>query len=449
MAETAGARRGWGDALAVYLNRRVIAMAFLGFSAGLPFLLIFGTLSAWLTEADVSRTTIGFFSWVGITYSIKVFWAPVVDRLPLPILNRVLGRRRSWMLVAQITIALGLFLMAHTDPAQNLERVALLAFLVAFASATQDIAVDAYRIEAVNRDLQGAMAATYQGGYRIGVLLAGAGALYLAEFYSWPVAYMVMAAAMGIGVVTVAVIREPEVEIASETRAREAKLFGSLGGDAEVGGQWRRLAQWFAGAVVAPFVDFFARNGTAGLIILAFVGLYRLSDINLGIMANPFYLDMGFTKAEIANVTKVFGVLMTMAGAFLGGLLVARYGILRPLLLGALLVPITNLLFIVLALSGPDLALLTMTIGADNLSAGLAGSAFIAYLSSLTNTAYTATQYALFSSLFTLPGKLVGGFSGVVVDAAGYPVFFAYASALGLPAIVLVLVLMARARRSG
>ena len=444
MAESSGARRGWGEALAVYLHRRVIAMAFLGFSAGLPFLLIFGTLSAWLTEAGVSRTVIGYFSWVGITYSIKVFWAPVVDRLPLPVLTRVLGRRRSWMLVAQIAIALGLFFMAHTDPAAELEQVALLAFLVAFASATQDIAVDAYRIEAVSRDLQGAMAATYQAGYRIGVLLAGAGALYLAEFYSWPVVYMAMAAAMGIGIATVAVIREPDVEISEETRAREARLSNSLGG----GGRQSPI-QWFTGAVVAPFVDFFARNGAAGLIILAFVGLYRLSDINLGIMANPFYLDMGFTKAEIANVTKVFGVLMTMAGAFLGGLLVARYGILRPLLLGAFMVPLTNLLFILLAHGGPDLTLLTVTIGADNLAGGLAGSVFIAYLSSLTNTAYTATQYALFSSLFTLPGKLVGGFSGVIVDAAGYPLFFAYVSALGLPAILLVLVLMARARRSG
>ena len=447
MTETT-ARRSWGEALAVYLHRRVIAMAFLGFSAGLPFLLIFGTLSAWLTEAAVSRTVIGYFSWVGVTYSIKVFWAPVVDRLPLPVLTRVLGRRRSWMLLAQIGIALGLFLMAHTDPSARLWQMALLAFLVAFASATQDIAVDAYRIEAVSRDLQGAMAATYQGGYRIGVLLAGAGGLYLAEFYSWTVAYMVMAAAMGIGIATVAVIREPEVEVTAETQAREAELFNTLGGDT-MDQRGQRLALWFSGAVVAPFVDFFARNGRAGLIILAFVGLYRLSDINLGIMANPFYLDMGFTKAEIANVTKIFGVLMTMAGAFLGGLLVARYGILRPLLVGAFMVPITNLLFIVLAHSGPDLTLLAVTIGADNLSAGLAGSAFIAYLSSLTNTAYTATQYALFSSLFTLPGKLIGGFSGVIVDAAGYPIFFAYASALGIPAILLVLVLMARARRAG
>ena len=440
--------RSWKEALAVYLHRRVIAMAFLGFSAGLPFLLIFSTLSFWLREAGIERSTIGFFSWVGITFSIKVLWAPVVDRTELPFLTRALGKRRSWILLAQIGIALALLGIAATDPAANTTTVALLALFVAFCSATQDIGIDAYRIEAVEEDLQGAMAATYQLGYRIALLAAGAGALYVADFFSWPAAYVTMAALMLIGVGTVLVVAEPKVIRDDATLQREVELKQALHRRVAASGRGQRLLDWFAVAVVGPLVDFFKRNGRVAITILALVGFYRLSDITMGIMANPFYVDIGFTKSEVASVSKVFGLFMTILGAFLGGLLVARFGILRPLLLGAVLVATTNLLFAWLAAIGePDIAFLTVTISADNLSAGLAGSSFIAYLSSLTNRAYTATQYALFSSLFTLPGKVVGGFSGVVVDSVGYVDFFVYASVLGVPAILLVAYFLRRERR--
>ena len=445
---SAAASRSWRDALAVYAHRRVIAMAFLGFSAGLPFLLIFSTLSFWLREAGIERSTIGFFSWVGITFSIKVLWAPVVDRTEIPVLTRRLGKRRSWILIAQVGIALALLGIAVTDPAESTARLAALALIVAFCSATQDIGIDAYRIEAVEEDLQGAMAATYQLGYRIALLAAGAGALYVADFFSWPAAYVTMAGLMLVGIVTVLIVGEPEIVRDEATLQREAELKQALHRRVAASGRSRRLLDWVAVAIVGPLVDFFRRNGRLAIIILALVGLYRLSDITMGIMANPFYVDIGFTKSEVASISKVFGLFMTILGAFLGGLLVARFGILRPLLLGAVLVATTNLLFAWLAALGePDIAFLTMTISADNLSAGLAGSSFIAYLSSLTNRAYTATQYALFSSLFTLPGKIVGGFSGVVVDSVGYVDFFIYASILGLPAILLVVYFIRRERR--
>ena len=441
------ARRGWRESLEVYRHPRVIGMLFLGFSAGLPFLLIFSTLSLWLRDAEVSRTTVGFFSWVGITFSIKVLWAPVIDRLPLPLLTALLGKRRSWMLLAQAGIIAGLIGIALSDPGQQLVQVAMLALLIAFSSATQDVAIDAYRIEAVPQDLQGAMAATYQLGYRLALLVAGAGALYLAEFLSWQLSYFAMAGCMAVGVVTVLAIREPEVERDSATIARERQLESAVAAGARLSGGLRAAAAWFASAVVAPFLDFFARNGRMALLILLFISVYRLSDITMGVMANPFYDDLGFTKVDIANITKLYGFFMSIAGALLGGVLVAHFGILRPLLLGAVLVATTNLLFAYLATQGADLALLAVTISADNLSAGIAGTVFIAYLSSLVNQSYTATQYALFSSLFTLGGKFVAGFSGVVVDAAGYITFFIYASLLGIPAILLVLYLMHRERR--
>ncbi len=433
----------WGEAITIYTRPRVVAMIFLGFAAGLPFLLVFSTLSAWLRDVDIARTTIGFFSWIGITYSIKVFWAPVIDRLPLPLLTRTLGKRRAWMLVAQITIALGLVGMALTDPHAGLTQLALFALLVAFGSATQDITVDAYRIEAVDKNLQGAMAATYVLGYRLALLAAGAGAFYIAEASSWSGAYLAMAALMGVGIVTTLIIREPQHVPDPRTTALEARLEQAIG----VPGRqslWTRLAAWFSDAVVSPFVEFFQRNGALAVLILLLVGAYKLSDITMGVMANPFYLDLGFSKTEIANVTKVFGFFMTIAGAGLGGILVVRFGIRRPLLAGAILVASTNLLFVWLAVSEPNLVTLAIVISADNLGGGFATAAFIAWLSSLTNSAYTATQYALFSSLMTFPAKFIGGFSGIVVDHAGYASFFLYAGLLGVPAILLALVLIYR-----
>lgn len=420
----------WRNAFSLYAQPRVLGMLFLGYSAGLPYLLVFSTLSAWLRDEGVANTVIGFFSWVGATYSIKVFWSPIVDRVPLPLLSRWLGKRRSWMLLAQLGIAGGLLAMSSVDVSQHLELCALFAVFVAFSSATQDIVIDAYRIEAVKLEFQGAMAATYVLGYRLAVLTAGAGAFYLAEFFSWSFAYRFMAGAMLVGFIATLRLSEPEhpVRLSDPTLAE-----GSFG---------QRLLKTATVAVVNPFTEFFRRSGKLAWLILLLVAIYKMSDVTMGVMANPFYLDLGFSKTEIAEVSKVFGFFMTIIGAAVGGVMVANYGIMRPLLLGSVMVASTNLLFAVLAVNEPNLWLLAAVISADNLSGGLAGSVFIAYLSSLTSSEHTATQYALFSSLMTLPAQLLGGFSGIIVDHYGYMVFFIYAASVGIPAIVLVSWLM-------
>jgi PAT family beta-lactamase induction signal transducer AmpG len=419
----------WAQAARVYLDRRVAAMAVLGLGAGLPFLLVFSTLSAWLNEAEVSRSQIGFFAWVGITYSVKFIWSPVVDQWRLPLLGRF-GQRRSWIILGQLGIALALLGMSTLEPAQELFWVALLAVAVAFSSSTQDIALDAFRIEKAPPSLQGAMSASYIFGYRLGLLVAGAGVLYLAEYFDWQRAYLCMGLVMVLPMVVVLLSSEPPREPSVPV---VAKLTDT---------RWQRIMRRVNIAVVQPFMDFFRRNGSLALWILVTIGVYRLSDITMGIMANPFYLDLGFSKTQIADVAKVFGFFMTIAGSFLCGSLVVRYGLYRPLLLGAILVAVTNLLFAFMAGQPPSILMLAVVVSADNLSGGIASTALVAFLSSLTNRQYTATQYALFSSLMTLPGKFFSGFSGLVVDTQGYVTFFTIAALLGLPAIFMVVGLM-------
>lgn len=440
----------WVQALRVYGQRPVIGMVFLGFSAGLPFLLVFSTLTAWLTEAEVSRTAIGFFAWVGITYSIKVIWAPVIDRLEIPLLGRWLGQRRSWILIGQLGIAVGLLAMSTINPSLNLTAVALFSVLVAFSSSTQDVAIDAFRIESAIEEYQGAMSAAYILGYRLALLVAGAGVLYIAEGFGWSLSYVVMALCVFIGVAAVLWLPEPaHIEDRFSKQVESSMIRELLGEDAATRSR-SPFRQWIVAAVVCPFVEFFKRNGQFAIFLLILISVFRLSDIAMGIMANPFYLDLGYSKSDIASIAKVFGFFMTIGGSALCGVLVVKWGILKPLLLGAVLVASTNLLFALLAFLGtPDITWLAIVISADNLSAGIATTAFIAFLSSLTNKSYTATQYALFSSLMTLPGKFLSGFSGIVVDSSGYEAFFILAAALGVPAILMVGYLMLRRDRAG
>ena len=414
----------WVDAWRIYTRPTVLGMVFFGFSAGLPYLLVFSTLTAWLTEEGVSRSAIGLFAWVGMTYSVKVIWAPIVDRAAIPFFGRVLGQRRSWILFGQMLVVFGLIAISILG-VSNLPLLALFSVIVAFGSSTQDIAIDAYRIEAIEEEYQGAMSASYILGYRIALLIAGAGAFYVASFTAWSNVYLVMAVLMCVGFGAVMLAKEP--------------LFSRQGLIRETDSALNTQKFTFLNAVVNPFKDFFVRNGSFALLIILLIGVYRLSDIVMGIMANPFYLDMGYSKIEIANITKVFGFFMTIFGAFVGGLLVIKWGVGRCLLIGAVAVATTNLFFAQLALlADPDLNWLAVTVSLDNLSGGFATTAFIAYLSGLTNKAYTATQYALFSSLMTLPGKFMSGFSGFVVDSYGYFTFFLSAAALGLPAILLI-----------
>ena len=422
----------WRDAWRVYLEPASLRMLALGFSAGLPLLLVFGTLSFWLREAGIDRTTIGYLSWVGLAYGFKWVWAPLVDRLPIPFLTRALGRRRSWLLVSQLTIVLSLTGMALTDPRVALMPIVWFALATAFASATQDISLDAYRIESADIDRQAALAATYQTGYRLAMIWSGAGALWLAaraeiapavgnavgyQQGAWQIAYLAMAASMLVGIVTVLFSPEPA--------RRELPPA-------------RNAAEWLRGALVEPFADFLRRYGWQAALILALIAIYRISDVVMGIMANPFYVDMGFTKDEVAAVTKIYGVIMTLAGAFIGGVLSMRFGVMRILMLGAILSAASNLLFAWLAGHGHDVTALIFVVSADNLSSGIASAAFVAYLSSLTNINYSATQYALFSSMMLLLPKTIAGFSGQYVDNFGYSSFFVSTALLGAPVLVLV-----------
>ncbi|MDQ7745966.1 AmpG family muropeptide MFS transporter [Hydrogenophaga pseudoflava] len=437
-------RPSWADTLRAYLEPASLRMFALGFSAGLPLLLVLGTLSFRLREAGLDRTTIGYLSWVGLAYGFKWVWSPLVDRLPIPLLTRAMGRRRSWLLLSQLAIMGALAGMAFADPRSHLDTVVWCALAVAFASATQDIALDAYRIESADAAHQGALAATYQTGYRLAMIWAGAGVLWLAaraevapvaqaaaavaeavkpapgalyQNGAWTTAYLVMAASMLVGVVTVLFSREPaQVELPPS----------------------RNAGEWFKGAFVEPFADFLKRYGTHAVLILALIGVYRISDVVMGIMANPFYVDMGYTKDEVAAVTKVYGVIMTLVGAFVGGALSLRLGVMRVLMLGAILSAASNLLFAWLAGHGHDVTALIAVVSADNLSAGVASAAFIAYLSSLTNVSYSATQYALFSSMMLLAPKWLAGYSGAFVDAYDYPTFFTATAFLGLPVLVLI-----------
>ena len=428
----------WQTTFTIYKNPQVLAMVALGFAAGLPYVLIFSSLSAWLRDVGIENSVIGFFSWIGITYSIKVFWSLIVDRMPLFYLTRLLGKRRSWMLVAQIGVAVGLLVMSWLEPHTQLERIALLAIFITFCSATQDVVVDAYRIEAVSADYQGAMAAAYVTGYRISLLIGAAGTLYIAQYSSWQMAYLIMSLLMTIGIMTTLLIQEP-VHYGVQSDSLFNDKLNHLEKSPHI---LRRALMRISDIIFSPFIEFFTRNGRMGIVMLLFIGLYKMSDITMGVMANPFYLDLGFSKIEIAQVTKVFSFIMAIAGAALGGLLVARFGVLRPLLIGVIAVALSNLCFALLAMFPATLTGLAIAVSADSFCGGLATAIFIAYLSSLTSTLYTATQYALFSSLMTLPAQIVGGFSGVIVDTYGYALFFIYTTAIGLPAMFLALVLM-------
>ena len=555
-------------------------MLALGFAAGLPLLLVLGTLSFRLREAGVDRSTIGHLSWVGLAYGFKWVWAPLVDRVPLPGLTHLMGRRRSWLLVSQLAIAAGLVGMAVLDPRNGLQPLVLCALLVAMASATQDIALDAFRIESAPGDKQAALAACYQTGYRLAMIWSGAGVLWLAASQEveklaggltdrcqaligqasavpaaaaqavqsasqaasqavqsiqtanasvgqalassyqngpWEFAYLVMAATMAVGVLTVLFMREPapsahaDADNAAAYQSAQARMASegapwlgilafvwwvayvglSIGKAAKLiswnwhwstsvllmavgvgltvlgwqrvgpklvptaGSTTQRFLAWMLTAFVAPFAEFITRYRWQAVLLLALVGTYRISDVVMGVMANPFYVDMCFTKAQVANVTKVYGVIMTLAGAFLGGMLSMRFGVMRVMAAGAILSALTNLAFSWLAGFGPELThaapelwRLVVVVSADNLASGIASAAFVAYLSSLTNVRYSATQYALFSSMMLLAPKAIAGFSGEFVDAHGYVSFFNGTALLGLPVVLLVWLAAHVARKS-
>lgn len=491
------------EAVKNWLHPKCLLLLLLGFSAGLPILLIFSTLSVWLREAGVERSAVTFFSWAALGYSFKFIWAPIIDLLPVPYISGKLGRRRAWLLVSQLSIVVAIVLMGSINPQQeSLALMALAAVFLGFSSATQDIVIDAYRIESAKESMQALLASMYIAGYRVGMLVAGAGSLFIAssfgttselyQYTAWQKTYYCMALTMVVGILATLFSQEP---LRQETEnsykpidylrfcflflitvlcfvlcffyggvivQKVQEMWALTGRGTSFVFQAVRLllalgmafsasrllvacglvdAQMVEKSYVAPVQDFFARFGAReAILILALVGCYRVSDIVLGVISNVFYLDMGFSKNIIAGVTKTFGLSMTLIGGFLGGVLTLRYGVYRILLLGAILAALTNLLFVVLVHQGGGVELLTVVIGADNLCAGLASTAFVAFLSSITNTSFTAVQYAIFSSIMTLLPKFLGGYSGSMVEAIGYENFFLVTAALGLPVIMLVVI---------
>lgn len=399
----------------VLTDGRIALMLPLGFSSGLPFLLVFSTLSAWLREAGISRTEIGMLSWVALAYSLKFLWAPIVDRYDVPVLSDLLGRRRGWMALSQIMTAIGLAGIALGNPTTSLPLTIVAALLVAFSSATQDVVIDGWRIDAAPTERQGMMAAALLLGYRLALICAGAGALYIAEFVDWRSAYLSMAALMSVGLV--GTLLAPRLD---EGPARKHASFGA--------------------AIIEPLADLFQRKGLMLIPILALIACFRLPDFVAGVMANPLYIDLGFSKADIANVSKLYGVWIGIFGAFAGGLALTRLGMWWTLFIGAFVAASSNLMFSWLAAEGARMDLLILSISVDNFASGFAGSALVAYMSGLTAPGFAATQYALLSSLYALPGKLIGGASGAVVDAYGYPLLFTGTAAIGIPLVILCFV---------
>ncbi len=486
----------WRTALQAYSSPATLALLLLGFAAGLPYMLVFSTLSVWLREAGVARETIGYASLIGLAYAFKWVWSPLLDQWRLPLLGR-LGRRRSWLVFSQVLVAIGLAGMALSNPQSHLAVLIALAVLVAFASATQDIAVDAYRLEIVDNSRQAALAASYMAGYRVAALLATAGALYFAQWFgspgvqyrhaAWASTYLLFALLMLPGLLTTLWMKEPQVVLQAEDAVNRYKLshqlisvvvlmvllvsvpammtqFYQTDFQSLVSGQsglddlfysdraflrallysiltlfcLSTIGRKGLAPVLTPVSDFVVRYRWQALLLLGLVATYRMSDTVMGVMANVFYIDQGFSKDQIAGVSKVFGLIMTLLGAGIGGLLIVRFGIMPILLIGGISSAATNLMFVMLAGMGADLNMLIVTISCDNFSAGLATAAFVAYLSSLTNLRFSATQYALLSSIMLLLPRLIGGYSGVLVDKFGYEQFFLITALLGVPTLVLI-----------
>ncbi len=489
------AKKSLSESLKAYLDRRAIIMLFLGFVAGIPILLIFSSLSLWLREAGIDRSVVTMFSWAALGYAFKFIWAPLIDAVPLPILTKLLGRRRSWILVSQLMIIAAICIMASVNPTNqgSLVLMAVGAVLLGFSSATQDIVIDAYRIELAPPSLQAVLSAMYVTGYRLGMIVAGAGALYLADYFgsteafysyeAWRNTYWIMAGVMSVGVITTLIIHEPisqQVLVERETSdyARLVMVFaisviGFVLVFANAGAVLPETEGVFSGFLVEvvrmaasltaaiaigyglvkanlvapefarttwvePIADFFRRYGMKALLLLALIGLYRISDIVAGVISNVFYQDMQFTKVDIANAVKLVGVIMAIGGGFLGGILAQKMRIMRAMMVGAILACVTNLLFILLTYHPGSLPYMYLAVILDNLAAGLASAVFIAFLSALTSIRFTAVQYSIFSSLMTLLPKVIGGYSGTIVDSTSYPFFFMFTFAIGIPILALI-----------
>jgi len=470
------------------INKKSLGMSLLGFSAGLPLLLIFSTLSVWLVKAGVERSTITLFSWAGFAYSFKFLWTPIVDHYRLPLLSKI-GHRKSWLLLSQLLIIISIFITSYSDPSENLLYTAIGIVLIAFSSATQDIVIDAFRIESEPIQKQGALSSMYLAGYRIAMIVSGAGSLWLASYFgvdiynanTWKKVYQIMGCLMLIGVVTTLLSKEPNVhKVKNKNTSNSIRFLISLIiaitiffvtynlipnmftnesiflNSLDI---LLRIGVSFGGSLlilsllgkikfisikevklsyIDPIQDFLSRYRKVAILILVLIGLYRIADIVMGVMANVFYLEKGYQVNEIATYSKFFGLFATIIGGFLGGLYSMHKGVIQSLLIGAIIAAFSNLLFAWLAVSDINITFLILVITADNIASGFAGAAFVVYLSSLTSIKFTATQYALFSSMMLFVPKLIAGYAGGIVNLIGYSHFFIFTAILGLPVLVLI-----------
>ncbi len=473
----------------IFLNIKSVRMLLLGFSSGLPILLVFSTLSVWLVKAGVSRSTITMFSWAALAYSFKFIWSPVIDNLKIPIKD--FGHRKSWLLISQLMIIFSLIFISFTDPSKTLILTAIGSVLIAFSSASQDIIIDAYRIESAPQKMQGALSSMYIAGYRIAMLIAGAGSLYLASFFGvevydanvWKKVYLIMASLMLVGIFTTLSSPEPNIKrkISNLSFPDQLRFLISfilaiiifviiyslldnpfINEDPLINFLYAliRISLCFLGsglivyflisinfikknsasiAYVEPVTNFINRYGKTAVLILLLIGLYRIADIVMGVVANIFYLDRGYNVREIATYSKFFGVFATIIGGIIGGYSAIKFGTLKALFFGALIAAASNLLFAWLAISDPNIETLIIVITADNISSGFAGAAFVVYLSALTSIKFTATQYALFSSLMLLLPKVLAGYSGAIVDQMGYANFYIFTAIIGIPVLLLII----------
>jgi len=476
--------------LSIFFKKETIVMSGLGFSAGLPIMLVFSTLSVWLVKAGVERSTVTLFSWAGFAYSFKFLWSPIVDKFNIPILKKI-GHRRSWLLLTQVLIFFSIILTSYSDPQKNLKLMALSVILIAFFSATQDIVIDAFRIESAPEKKQGPLSSMYLAGYRIAMIVSGAGSLWLASILGeenyqtevWKNVYQIIGLFMIVGIASTFLCKEPvnkavkkinyinQIKFAASTLISILifflvflnfpkvnnlnnfynfffnifKIISSFGTSLllllmleKINFLPKKQSQEI---FIKPITEFFNRYKKTAITILLLIGLYRIADIVMGVMANIFYLEKGYEIRDIATFSKFFGLIATIIGGILGGAFSMKFGTYKSLLIGAITAACTNLLFAILAIIDKNLFYLAIIIIADNLASGFAGAAFVVYLSSLTSIKFTATQYALFSSLMLFIPKLIAGYSGAIVDAINYPSFFIFTAILGFPVIILIIFL--------
>ncbi len=434
--------RTWIEAAGIYRDRRVLSMLFLGFSSGLPFGVLAEPLSAWLFDSGVSKSGIGLFALVSLPYSLKFLWAPLMDRLPLPLMTRLFGRRRGWALLTQCILLLAIVGMGYSNPAEDLFIVGIFAVAVAFASASQDIVIDAYRVEILDDERLAAGAATAVFGWRLGQVGGAAAGLIFADVFPWPTVFMGMGSLVLVGIIAILINPEPSERTTRESEEMERRAEQFLERKKNLPRHMAEALAWLYGAVVCPFVEFMSRKGW--LAVLLFIMLYKFGDAVLAVMKIPFFLEIGFTKTEIAGVAKVFGFNAIIAGGFLGGLVLARMGIMRGLVVCGVLMAASNLLFIAQAWAGNDLGMLTVTIAVENVTTGMGTTAFVAYLSSLCNVAYTATQYALLTSLMAFSRTVMSSGAGWLADQMDWIGFFIVTTVAAIPGLLLLLWMIRR-----